>query len=133
LSITYIEVILDTAYFADPCCSVTSVTPTSLTGFTGVYSGMSQILSGGTNGHSLLTQLSVPILLTEVATDLGYYSVYLTGRYYKKKLLPTFYFRQQRVIHIRFTSLILRTRSSKSFCPSQRTLLIGVTGPQHKL
>jgi hypothetical protein len=40
----------------------------------GVYSGMTNILSGGTNGASLLTNLTVPILLTETITDMGYYS-----------------------------------------------------------
>ena len=117
VEVTYVEN-TGYAYSADPCCSITSVTPTSLTGFTGVYSGMSQILSGGTNGQSLLTGLTVPILLTEVATDLGYYSVFD---------------RQQQIIHIRFISLILRIRSLRSFCPSQHILLIGVMDHQYKL
>lgn len=40
----------------------------------GVYSGMSQILSGGPNGTSILTGLTVPIMLTETTIDMGYYS-----------------------------------------------------------
>lgn len=39
----------------------------------GVYSGMSQILSGGTYGTSLLTGLTIPILITETINDIGYY------------------------------------------------------------
>jgi hypothetical protein len=120
VEVTYVEN-TGYAYSADPCCSITSVTPTTLTGFTGVYSGMSQILSGGTNGQSLLTGLTVPILLTEVATDLGYYSVF-DGAILQKQ-----------VIHIRFISLILRIRSLKSFCQFQHTLWIGVMVHQYKL
>ena len=42
----------------------------------GVYSGMSEMLSGGTLGTSLFTGLTIPILLTESITDLGYYSTF---------------------------------------------------------
>ena len=42
----------------------------------GVYSGMSEMLSGGTLGTSLFTGLTIPILLTESVTDLGYYSTF---------------------------------------------------------
>jgi hypothetical protein len=45
-------------------------------GCTFVYSAMTSILSGGTNGDSLLTGLTIPILLTESAVDVGYYSVF---------------------------------------------------------
>ncbi len=54
--------------------------PTNATAFTAttqnffVYSGMSQILSGGTNGTSLLTGLTIPIMLTQTYNDIGYYS-----------------------------------------------------------
>lgn len=40
----------------------------------GSYSGLSQVLSGGTNGQSLLTGLTIPILFTQSYNDLGYYS-----------------------------------------------------------
>lgn len=39
----------------------------------GVYSGLSEILSGSTNGNSLLTGLTVPILLTQSYNDIGFY------------------------------------------------------------
>lgn len=45
-------------------------------GCTYVYSGMSEILSGGTGGTSLLTGLTIPILITQSAVDVGYYSVF---------------------------------------------------------
>jgi hypothetical protein len=54
--------------------------PTNTTAFTattqnfGLYSGMTQILSGGTNGDSLLTGLTIPIMLTQTYNDIGYYS-----------------------------------------------------------
>jgi len=40
----------------------------------GVYSGMSQILSGGTDGSSLLTGLTIPITFTQSFDDIGFYS-----------------------------------------------------------
>lgn len=43
-------------------------------GFTfGVYSGLTQVLSGGTDGESLLTQLAIPVTLTQEYHDIGYY------------------------------------------------------------
>lgn len=61
----------------DICCDVTTTTTTGrITGTTYVYSSMTDILSGGTNGTSLLTGLTVPIFLTENTVDVGYYSVF---------------------------------------------------------
>lgn len=40
----------------------------------GVYSAMTEILSGGTNGDSLLTGLTIPIVLEQKYENLGYYS-----------------------------------------------------------
>ena len=42
----------------------------------GVYSGMSETLTGNTDGTSLLTGLTVPILLIQNTVDIGYYSVF---------------------------------------------------------
>jgi hypothetical protein len=59
------------------CCDIiTREVIKYVTGTTYVYSSMTQILSGGTDGTSLLTGLTVPILLTENTIDLGYYSVF---------------------------------------------------------
>jgi len=55
------------------CYPSGSTTPS---GCTYVYSAMTDILSGNTGGTSLLTGLTVPILLTETATDVGYYSTF---------------------------------------------------------
>jgi hypothetical protein len=60
----------------DPCCSTGTTVFGTLTGITYVYSSMTEILSGGTNGDSLLTDLSVPIFLSENYIDIGYYSVF---------------------------------------------------------
>lgn len=47
----------------------------TLSGITfGVYSGLTQILSGGTNGQSLLTGLTIPIVFTQTIDDLGFYT-----------------------------------------------------------
>ena len=43
---------------------------------TGFVFSMDQILSGGTNGVSLLSELTIPILLTETIQDLGYYDTW---------------------------------------------------------
>jgi hypothetical protein len=40
----------------------------------GVYSGMSEILSGGTNGSSLLTGLTIPIVFSQTYENLGFYT-----------------------------------------------------------
>lgn len=42
----------------------------------GVYSGMTQMLSGGTGGSSLFTNLTVPILLKQNTVNIGYFSVF---------------------------------------------------------
>lgn len=61
----------------DPCCDVTTTTTTGrVTGYTTVYSSMTQILSGGTEGTSLLTGLTVPVFLVQNTVDVGYYSVF---------------------------------------------------------
>lgn len=57
----------------------------------GVYSSMTQILSGGTNGTSLLTGLTIPILLTQTAVDVGYYSPF-DGAVLQKDVVANFIF-----------------------------------------
>ena len=42
----------------------------------GVYSSMTQMLSGGTGNTSLFTGLTLPILLTQDVNDLGYFSTF---------------------------------------------------------
>ena len=42
----------------------------------GVYTAMTEILSGGTNGSSLLTGLTIPIVFKQTFNDLGYYSTF---------------------------------------------------------
>lgn len=61
----------------DPCCSTTG-TPitTTITGYAFNLLSMRQVVSGGTNGTSLMTGLTIPILLTQNTVDIGYYSVF---------------------------------------------------------
>lgn len=76
----------------DPCCDVVTTTTTLPdTGSTFVYSSMTQVLSGGTDGSSLLTGLTIPILLTETTIDLGYYSVF-DGMVTQKEVVSNFLF-----------------------------------------
>lgn len=56
--------------FAACYCTIDGQNETSY-----VYSGMSELLSGGTNGASLL-KITVPLLFRQTAVDCGYYSVF---------------------------------------------------------
>jgi len=68
----------------------TSSTPfTSITQNFSLYSGMTQILSGGTNGSSLLTGLTIPILFTQTYNDIGYYSEF-DGLICQKDIITNF-------------------------------------------
>ena len=74
------------------CCDIiTSAVTKYYTGQTYVYSSMTQVLSGGTNGTSLLTGLTIPILLTETCTDIGYYSAF-DGAVLQKDVVNNFIF-----------------------------------------
>ena len=57
----------------------------------GVYSAMTQVVSSGPNGTSLLTNLSVPILLRQTAVDVGYYSPF-DGAVLQKDVVANFIF-----------------------------------------
>jgi hypothetical protein len=52
---------------------------------------MRDILSGGTNGSSILTGLTIPILFTQTATDFGYYSGF-DGAVLQKDVINNFLF-----------------------------------------
>lgn len=57
----------------------------------GVYSSMTQVVSGGTGGTSIMTKLSIPILLTQSAKDSGYYSQF-DGAILQKDVVANFIF-----------------------------------------
>ena len=57
----------------------------------GVYSAMTQVVSSGPGGSSLMTQLSVPILLRQSAVDAGYYSPF-DGAVLQKNVVANFIF-----------------------------------------
>lgn len=58
-------------------------------GTTGYVFPLREILSGGTNGNSLLTELSIPILITETIQDLGYYDTW-DGNIIQKEVIDNF-------------------------------------------
>jgi len=64
----------DITTIIDPCCLTATTISATTTGTTGVYLPMDFLLSGNTGGTSFLTGLSVNIMLTESAVDLGYYT-----------------------------------------------------------
>jgi len=57
----------------------------------GVYSAMTQVLSSGPNGSSLLTGLTIPILIRQTAVDVGYYSPF-DGAVLQKDVVANFIF-----------------------------------------
>lgn len=56
-----------------------------------IYSGMSDILSGGTNGDSVLTGLTIPIMFTQTYNDIGFYSEF-DGLILQKDIVTNFLF-----------------------------------------
>jgi len=83
---------VDSSTYVDECCEiVTSSVTKSHTGYTYVYSSMTEILSGGTNGSSTLTGLTIPIMITQTAIDFGYYSVF-DGAILQKEVINNFLF-----------------------------------------
>ena len=59
-----------------------------------IISGMSQVLSGGTNGDSLLTDLSIPVILNQSVHDFGYYDGF-DGDLLQKDVVTNFVFSQE--------------------------------------
>jgi hypothetical protein len=57
----------------------------------GVYSDMTEVVSSGPDGTSLMTQLSFPILLRQSAVDAGYYSPF-DGAVLQKDVVANFIF-----------------------------------------
>lgn len=59
------------------CCDIyTSAVTRYFTGQTYGYLSMSEVVTGGTNGNSILTGLTIPIFITQNTVDFGYYSVF---------------------------------------------------------
>lgn len=82
--------ITDITELVDPCCpELTGNTLSTVVGETGYYLPMSLVLSGGTNGESLLTCLTIPILLTETTIDFGYYTPF-DGAAIQKDVITNF-------------------------------------------
>ena len=55
----------------------------------GVYSAMTAVLSGGTNGNSLLTGLTIPVIFRQSFDDLGYYTPF-DGYILQKDVVASF-------------------------------------------
>lgn len=81
----------DISTYIDPCCPITAQTISTLTGTTGYYLPMREVLSGGTDGNSILTGLSVNLLLIQNTVDIGYYSAF-DGAILQKDVITNFLF-----------------------------------------
>jgi hypothetical protein len=57
----------------------------------GVYSAMTEVVSSGPNGSSLLTGLTIPILIRQTAVDVGYFSPF-DGAVLQKNVVANFIF-----------------------------------------
>lgn len=57
----------------------------------GVYESMADILSGGTNGSSMLTGLTIPVMFKQSFNDLGYYTPF-DGYILQKEVTNNFLF-----------------------------------------
>lgn len=79
----------------------------------GVYSSMTQVLSGGTNGSSILTGLTVPIMLTQTTIDMGYYSPF-DGAAEQVDVVTNFIFTSSTVTPYTFT-VYNSSQKSKTF------------------
>lgn len=90
----------------------------------GVYSGMSEILSGGTNGSSLLTGLTIPIVFTDTFNDLGYYTPF-DGYILQKDVVNNFTYWATLHHHLRYLFLILLIKILRNFYSWLIMLLIG--------
>lgn len=74
------------------CCDILTQEVTKyVTSTAYVYSSMTQLLSGGTDGSSTLTGLTIPILLTENTVDIGYYNIF-DGFVFQKDTMTNFLF-----------------------------------------
>ena len=69
---------------------------------------MTNVLSGGTNGTSLLTGLTLPILFTQSAVDFGYYSVF-DGMILQQDVMTNFVFTGSTIFPNNFTVILYNT------------------------
>ena len=77
----------DITTLIDPCCPITAITINTLTGDTGYYLPMNILLSGGTNGESLLSCLTIPLMFTQTAVDFGYYTPFDGAAFQKDTII----------------------------------------------
>ena len=82
----------------------------------GIYSGMTQVLTGGNEGSSLLTGLTIPILFKQTAIDVGYFSPF-DGAILQKDIVANFIFSSTTLHQLRrlpplFPFLIHSTKTS---------------------
>jgi hypothetical protein len=90
-NVTYVSATTIVTGTSRICCSSVDITgqTLNLTASTKVNVSMRDILSGGTNGSSTLTGLTIPILLTQTDIDMGFYTPF-DGNISQKETLNNF-------------------------------------------
>ena len=79
-----------------------------------MWTGMTYLLSGGTNGNSVLTGLTIPIMFEQTFKDIGYYSGF-DGAIYQKDVVTNFVFSSK--MKTKLLSFCSRKNKSKLLIP----------------
>ena len=108
----------DITTYIDPCCSTTAQTINTLTGTTGYYLPMNLVLSGGTNGSSLLECLSINLFFQQTAIDIGFSNSSMVKANIAADLVVTL----SSFVPGKFTDVIITNTSGQ-----QRTITHGCT------
>jgi len=98
------------------CCYISSISSSTVfvTGNTNVLLSMSQVVTGGTKGNSILTDLTIPILLRETAVDVGYFSVF-DGAILQADVVKNFVFSATTVLPNRYYFYNTSEKELKNF------------------
>jgi len=80
----------------------------------GVYTGMTSLLTGGVNGTSTLTGLTIPILLTQDCFDIGYYSEFDGAIQQKETLLNYVFSAESKYEYCIYNTSILNSYTKES-------------------
>lgn len=98
------------------CCYISSISSSTVfvTGTTNELLSMRQVVTGGTNGNSILTGLTIPILFRQTAVDVGYYSVF-DGAILQSDVVKNFVFSSSTMLPNRYYFYNTSEKELKTF------------------